>query len=392
MPRLIFFGILLGGVFLGAILLVNHFMSSSPLRLPLNRPLDSSQVHPSDYAPKEVVGFLPYWNLKSVSAIPFDKLTTVIYFGIDVDGEGNFNTNDGGWARLRGQDYDKLTTVMAAYPNVRRGVAIVSLDATNIARIINNTGRQDRLIANTLKLMKDKNFQDVNLDLEYAGDLNDQTILSYTKFVQRFTQKVRREFPTAKVSLDAYADSVAKRRIFDIAEIGKVVDQVIIMGYDFHRINSSIAGPVAPLFGKDQYEYEIYQSVVDYLKVVPKEKLVLAVPFYGYEWPTEDVTLGSFVIKSRRGSEISSYKRSIETAKDNNVSVNFDDVSKSAWFSYFDKDSGTFRQVWFENERSLGLKFDLVNQADLAGIGIWALGYDGGNNALLWKTISEKLR
>jgi spore germination protein YaaH len=203
---------------------------------------------------------------------------------------------------------------------------------------------------------------------------------------------VHREIPGSTVSLDAFADSVKKPRIFDMKSLGEILDHVIIMGYDFSPLASQVAGPVAPLTGKERYGYDVTTSVNDYLSKVPSQKLLLGVPFYGYDWSTEKDERGSAVISSTQGPKVSSYARSVETAQKNNSLVNFDDESKSVWFSYFDKQNHTWRQVWFENERSLGLKFDLVNRTNLGGIAIFALGDDSREAKPLWDEVKRKLK
>jgi spore germination protein YaaH len=318
-------------------------------------------------------------------------LTTVYYFAIDLNADGSFNTSDPGISRLQSPNAHLLKDKVIRQGS-KWGVTIINLSADSIAKNINNTTRQQTIIDNTIKLMKANQFTALNIDLEYVGDSDPSLTKSFTSFVEKFTTRVHQEIPNSTVSFDAFADSVKKPRIFDMKSLGKILDHVIIMAYDFHRINSIRAGPVAPLFGRDKYEYDISTSVSDYLTKVPPEKILLGVPFYGYEWPTLNNEKGSFTIKSPHGPEISSYRRSIETAFQNKSSINFDDISKSVWFSYFDKDNQTWRQVWFENERSLGLKFDLVNQANLAGIAIFALGYDGSSAKPLWDEVKLKLK
>lgn len=343
------------------------------------------------HTPKQVIGFFPYWNLDKVDGVNFSVLTTVYYFAIDINGNGSFNGDDPGWPKMYSDEFEKLKAKVMEN-KLRFGLSIVNLDADSIARNVNNEANQNRLIKNTIKVMKEKEFIDLNIDLEYAGTNDFQTRKNYSNFVAKMVKAVKEEIPGSRVSIDSFADAVAKPRIFDVQNIGNLVDEVIIMAYDFHRINSIAAGPVAPLFGKEKQEYDVATSVMDYLTVVPARKIILGVPFYGYEWPTEKSEKGSFVINSFRGPEMASYHRSLQTAKENNAIINFDDITKSVWFSYYDKDSYSWRQVWFENERSLGLKFDLVNQANLSGIGIFALGYDGTDAAPLWQTVREKLR
>lgn len=334
---------------------------------------------------KNVVGFLPYWNLKKANELDFSALDTVYYFAVDLNGDGSFNTKDPGWGNLKSDEVKDVKKKVK-----RWGLTIINLDQSSIAQNVNNANRRQRIINNVVKLMKDEGFVDLNIDLEYIGEPDKGLTQGFSKFVADITDSVHREIPGSTVSMDAFADSVVKPRIFDMKSLGQSLDQIIIMAYDIHRLSSINAGPISPLFGKEKYEYDVTTSVADYLSKVPSNKIMLGVPFYGYEWPTLDNEKGSFVIKNPREPEISSYRRSMQTAKDNNVSINFDDESGSVWFSYYDKDYYSWRQVWFENERSLGLKFDLVNQKNLGGVAIFALGYDGKEAKPLWDEVRSK--
>ncbi|KKU90509.1 MAG: hypothetical protein UY21_C0022G0010 [Microgenomates group bacterium GW2011_GWA1_48_10] len=338
---------------------------------------------------KEIAGFYPYWNLSKVSEVDLTNLTTVYYFALDLNGDGTWNQDDPGISKLRTANYQLLKEKVLRN-GTRWGLTIVNLSADSIAKNISNPVRQQTIIKNTIKMMKQENFQDLNIDLEYAGDPDDNLKKSFTRFVQNMTQAVKAQIPDSRVSIDFFADTYEKPRIYDLTAMSSLVDHVIIMGYDFHRLSSLTAGPVAPLFGKEKYKYDITTSVAGYQKFIPPSKIILGVPFYGYEWPTLDNQKGAFTISSLHGPEISSYARSLETATKNHASVNFDDESKSVWFSYFDTDYKTWRQVWFENQRSLGLKFDLVNDAGLGGIAIFALGYDGGSAKPLWDEVKLK--
>lgn len=340
---------------------------------------------------REVIGFFPYWNLSKVSEVDLTNLTTIYYFAVDLNPDGSWNTKDPGWSRMKSNNYLLLRDV-AKRNGIRWGVTIVNLSADSIAKNINNAARRKTIVNNTIALMKSQGFQDLNIDLEYAGSPDEELKKSYTAFVVEISQAVRHEIQGSRISIDFFSDVYKRSRIYDLPEISKHVDQVIIMGYDFHRLSSIKAGPVAPMFGKTDYEYDIASTVEGYLKLVPAQKIVLGVPFYGYEWPTESNEKNSFTIYSPRGPEISSYHRSVETAAKNKVSINFDDLSKSVWFAYFDEVYQTWRQVWFENERSLGIKFDLVNAQNLNGIAIFALGYDGSDAKPLWDEIKLKLK
>lgn len=342
-------------------------------------------------SPKEVAGFYPYWNLSKVTELELTHLSTVYYFALHLKRDGTFNENDPAFSGLNSNNA-KLLKGKVLQNGARWGVTIVNMSANSITRNINNPARQQTIIDNTIKLMKQQGFTALNIDLEYVGRPNNTRKKSFTIFVQKLTDAVHREIPGSTVSLDAFADSVKKPRILDMKSLGEILDHVIIMGYDFYPLASKVAGPVAPLTGKERYGHDVTTSVNDYLSKVSSQKLLLGVPFYGYDWPTEKDERGSAVIASTQGPKVSSYARSVEAAQKNNSLVNFDDQSKSVWFSYFDKQNHTWRQVWFENERSLGLKFDLVNRTNLGGIAIFALGDDSREAKPLWDQVKLKLK
>ena len=65
----------------------------------------------------------------------------------------------------------------------------------------------------------------------------------------------------------------------------------------------------------------------------------------------------------------------------------WDSNSMSPWIVY--EEGGEIRQIYFEDETSLGLKFDLAKQSGLGGVAIWAMGYDDGFDDL-WELVAEK--
>jgi len=50
--------------------------------------------------------------------------------------------------------------------------------------------------------------------------------------------------------------------------------------------------------------------------------------------------------------------------------------------------SGQISQIYFENATSMKLKLDFVKSANLGGIAIWALGYEG-QDSWVWPIINS---
>ena len=337
------------------------------------------QVLAAQTTPKKIFGFLPFWNLKDLNTKHYDNVDVVYYFSLTVKATGEFDKSEPGYSRLKS----------APKVGKAQGLTIACMKQADIEAVINNQAKRRRVIDNTIKIMAENNFTELNVDFEYVGVPPGNLSQNYTKFIQEAADAVHKTGGT--VSVATLSDAVWKSRIYNIAEIGKAADYIIVMAYDFTRLPSASSGPVAPLFGREKFEYDVYTTMIDYLKNAPAQKIVLGVPFYGYEWPNVDNKPYSFTLNnSSFGPALSTIKRTVETIKETGATVVFDDLSKTPWISYFDAGSQTWRQVWFENERSIGLKLDLINQADLGGMAIWALGYEG-YNPNLWGVIKDKI-
>jgi GH18 family chitinase len=168
---------------------------------------------------------------------------------------------------------------------------------------------------------------------------------------------------------------------WDYDELASISDGLMIMAYDYHWKNAPTTGPVAPLTGWGTYN--VTWTVNDYLTWSGglNDKLILGCPYYGYDWPAESGEAGA-------NTDTSGIAKTYSSAEQlaNSYGKLRDNDSQSPWYRY--QDSG-WHQCWYDDSLSLSLKYDLVNQFDLQGVGIWALGYDGDRTEL-WAALEEK--
>jgi hypothetical protein len=116
---------------------------------------------------------------------------------------------------------------------------------------------------------------------------------------------------------------------------------------------------------------------------VPREKMLLGLPYYGREWET----VSNQVPANTTGAFHSS--RTYKTVRDNSATYSqpqYHEASASNYYVY--PSSSLWRQCFINSEHTLGRRYQTVLQRGLAGIGIWALGYDAGYDEL-WNLIRD---
>jgi len=109
--------------------------------------------------------------------------------------------------------------------------------------------------------------------------------------------------------------------------------------------------------------------------------LLLGVPYYGLDWPVQDdsqnsITTGRATARTYGAAQglLANYER------------RWSDTFLNPWIPY---ETGSWRQCWYDDSVSLALKYDYVLKLDIAGTGMWALGYDRGYDEL-WNLLRSK--
>lgn len=323
---------------------------------------------------KEVLGFLPYWMLSRADDINLDALTSVSLFGLEADSKGdivtvNSKTNevDGGWQMWKDPRLDSFIK-RAKSKGIKIFLTLKSFDSENIDNLVASDEAQKSFISNVLYLVSSKNLDGVNIDFEYVGTPSETSRKGFTRLVTNLNSELKRQFPNATLTIDTYAISGSVPGLFDLLLLSAHVDAFVIMGYDFHTPKGT-PGPISPMGGN----INIIGLTQGYLEKVPSDKLILAVPYYGYDWP-----IAPDSSNSSGNADILPYSQIAQTSSKQDLL--WDEISQTPSYSYTQNDIK--REVHFENVRSLGIKYDFVNSKNLKGVGVWALGYDGFNSDL----------
>ncbi|NOX37749.1 MAG: T9SS type A sorting domain-containing protein [Calditrichaeota bacterium] len=314
---------------------------------------------------REVFGYLPYWRYDGYETINYNLLTTIAYFGAEVDEMGNL---------VDLHHWPASGLVQLAHQNgVRVVLTAILFDTDKLRTLLSRAESRQNLITNLLNQVKQAGADGVTIDFEgVPGDQRD----NLTQFMTDLTRAFHEEIPGSFVTI--FTPAVDWRNAFDCYALANVTDGLIMQGYDYHWKSAPNAGPVAPLTSGDVWgTYNVTWTVDDYLRKTfnNNSKLILSVPFYGIEWPTADGELnspttdvGTAMIYAVAYSNAQNYGRLWDTH------------SQTPWYKY--QSGSQWHQGWYDDSLSLSLKFDLVNERDLKGIAVWALTYDGQRTEL----------
>jgi len=391
--------VLFFGVVFSLNLYINDHDPSLSILSPISRSFSILAFSNKREPPKKMIyGYLPYWSLEKGKYLQYDKLTDIAYFGLHIDEKGDFLKIKNGetvpgynhWKNSK--ELDDIIANAKKY-DVNFALTIISHVDDVSDRFLDCRECWDNLADNIIQELIQKDLKDVNLNFEYAELTPKEKAHQYTQFVDFLNKRLEATVGESTVVVSTFADSIVKERVTHIESLGKVADLLFIMGYDFHRPSSDTAGPVSPIGGKGVHaEYDLETMLHDYLAFVPPNKILLGVPYYGYNWVVERDEKYAKRINGDDDigySQSQTYESIMETVITVKPEVKWDDLSKSPYFTYVSPETGSLREVYFDDVDSLRVKYEMVNDHDLAGVGIWALGYDGGYEEL-WRLLRQE--
>lgn len=325
---------------------------------------------------KKVYGWHPYWVGSVYNNYNWDMLSDFCYFDYSVSPTTGNNTNGSfAWSSSAA-----VTAAISHSLNVHFCATLFSSHSS----FWGSPTAQQTFITNAINLLNSRpGSNGINIDFEGMGSSDK---VPFTAFMTNLCNQVHAANPNYKVTMALYA--VDWSTSFDIPALNSLVDNFIIMGYDYYYSGSSTAGPEAPLYNfQASYNYTLAKSITYYLKQgASKNKLLLGLPWYGREWETNANTAPSNTTGGFTSSRTYSYVKNNPTIY-SAANKNWEPNCFNPYYSY--QVSGNWRQCWIDDIYSYSRKFDLVNQRGIGGIGIWALGYDDGYTDL-WDLIQQK--
>jgi spore germination protein len=351
-------------------------------------------LHPLKEAKKgyQVYGYAPYWTIDNMASVDFSSLTTLAYFGVPVESNGDLSKDDPGYNTFIS---DKATSMFqrAHDAGAKVNLTVTQMDNYSIETFLDNPSAQSNAINQIVSEVQNRGIDGVSVDFEYTGNPGSDYQNKFTGFVNNLSNRIHTQIPHSQVTVAVYALAAHDPQLYNIGELSKSADQIFMMAYDFAAAGSDIAAPTAPLYGykNGKYSYDISTAVEDFTKIMPSNKLILGVPYYGYNYPVYEPKVNGQTYPYYNGT-VQTYAKAqeqIQPTSVTNYTAGWDDDAEVGWKAYTDPDTGAWRMIFTEDSKSLGIKYDFAKNKNLAGVGIWALGFDNGHSEL-WALLKDK--
>lgn len=316
----------------------------------------------------EVYGFLPYWEVDAGTDayLRYDLLTDIALFSLSLNADGSIDTTTSGYAMVTGATVDTIVAHAHA-AGVRVDVTLTSFGLTKNSAFFTNPSAMAAGTANLAALVAAHGFDGIDVDVELLANAD---FAAYGGFVGGLRNALRASNPDARVSVATNANlsgaGMASQAIANGA------DRAFIMGYSYRTAGSSPVGSIDPLARSDG-GLTLAATLDSYASMgIPANRLLLGLPYYGWTWKTDSGNLHA----TNLGSVGAFFPGTGITAIPAGTTVQTDPVERSRWFARQDATTGAWTETYYDDPSTLAPKYGLAASRGLAGVGIWALGYD----------------
>ena len=283
--------------------------------------------------------------------LPYLDGLKVFSYGFTLEGELVPPMSDDAWMIERAQQWG-TRPILTLTPLGEDG----HFNNNLVSALVRSHELQQRIIWELGRTMQDKGFGGLDIDFEYvlADDRE-----GFAAFVGLATRVMNLFGYPVTVALAPKTSAEQRGLLYegiDYALLGAAANRAMLMTYEWGYSQ----GPpmaVAPI--------NMVRRVVDYaVTAIPREKLSLGIPNYGYDWalPYERGVTRAKTINNHQA---------VQLAIDFGVDIRFDETAMSPYFRYWQY--GVQHEVWFEDVRSMKAKFDLIKEYGLSGAGYWQL-------------------
>jgi glycosyl hydrolase family 18 (putative chitinase) len=323
----------------------------------------------------EVVGYLPYWEMKAETFADLDltKVTSIVLFSVGWNAAGHLVTDAPGYRAITSSGTGAFVAAARA-AGVRVLVSFTSFGASKNAAFFSNAASQATFVKEAAAFVAAQGLDGADLDVEL---ISSTYFAAYAATAGALRGVLRKANPAALLTVATNGNTSGAKMAGQAIAAG--ADRAFLMGYSY-RTAGSAPGLVDPL-ARTGTSLSLGASLDLYSHyAVPLDHVLLGLPLYGRSWPTVDATVGS----PRRtdvtvGDGDAFFFQDLATMRATGTLLAEDYVPLEEGTRLVRSVSGVVWQSFYDSQANLETKMRVALQRHLAGVGLWALGYSTGH-------------
>ncbi|SDJ45976.1 glycosyl hydrolase family 18 protein [Streptomyces indicus] len=321
--------------------------------------------------PRTVSGWLPYWDQEAAYATALrhkDQLHTVSPFWYEAKADGSVLPHRGAGDRkvIDGLREAGIKVVPTVHERMAPG---------RLAALVTDPERRTAHVDALVRTVRSRAYDGIDIDYETHAPTPEaeyrRVRAGYAEFITALCRRLHadRKLCVTTVSPQARGNG----RIWDYRRLGAASDRLRIMAYNLHWAG----GEPGPISSPDWYEDILAHAT----RLVPREKIEMALPAYGWDWPVA----GSG--KRERARHVTS-KSGEELRRKVGARYRLDPASKTPHFTYTEGTGAAKRrrEVWYQDARGTAAHLPVLRKYGVRHTAIWALNFE---DPALWRTLAR---
>ena len=337
--------------------------------------------------PMVLFGWHPHWMGEVYRGYDYQLLNVVSYYSYDIN-------PDNGAAQNPDVMQGFLTSDFVKTANDQGCSALLSVTChgeENVMRFLsNNVPAQQRFLDSILYIVDSTNADGVEINFEGVNAAVQDEFFKFVRILSTTLTNTRGDTSFVFMSVPTYDPD----NIYDIAKLRDFVDVFIVKGFNFHQTPEQLERtPAAPLnYSAIATQADLRSTVDKYmanLGPIYSARLVLALPYFGTKWLTDDISDDVIDMNTLSYADIQfDYVMQMDDAYKFPQARNYYDSTRTTHvFEYFDYYTGIDTTlgdqpnritIYYDDSTSLVKKYQFIQEARLGGVAIHFLGSDLG--------------
>ena len=284
---------------------------------------------------------------------------------------------------LERRPWQRIASGLAAHARARGiglELALTLLDETDFDRVFAQPAPRERLLAEAARYLDEAFLAGLHLDIEDYSEASAAAIAGFRAWLAALHQIASAKGKTLSAFFPASDDFVA----YDAPSAGRIAWWVAQL-YDAHWAESKVTGPLVTRREANAVAVPRALARLGALGV-PRERVLLSVPLYGWQWPSASERPGAAALGKAR---LITYAETPASLMPNDrlaatalaaIHGLSRDGERTPYYAY--REGARWMQGWYEDLASLTHKLGPERSRGYAGLAFFPLGYDNGEIVL----------